>query len=57
MHLVSSANRRTDEEVADKDRSLILIRNNKGPRMLPCEIPDLIGNMYEICLLIRGDYT
>ena len=51
-HLVSSANRKGEEEVIESGRSLTKRVNNRGPRMLPCGTPEVTGSCDEKVPLI-----
>lgn len=44
-NLVSSANSRTVEKEVEVGRSLIYVRNSKGPRILPCGTPERTGSL------------
>ena len=46
-HLVSSANRKGEEEVIESGRSLTKRINSTGPRMLPCGTREVTGSCDE----------
>ena len=47
-HLALSAKSKTNEDERADGRSLINIRNKRGPRILPCGIPERTGSTLDL---------